>query len=81
MKCETSLEIEAISLAGQKNWHPYLFVKVQGGINVTGVQAPLITRGRKKGEPNFRRPIPGTRLTVFVPSHPPSASRLGGVDE
>lgn len=68
MVYETSLEREAIKLAGKPDWHPYNFVKIHGGVNVTGVQCPLITRGRNKGQPNFRKPVPGSRLTVFVPS-------------
>jgi len=51
-----------------KGWIGYLFQAVEGqGVMVTGrVVTQAITRGPRKGAPNFRTADPKTELKVFV---------------
>lgn len=50
------------------DWQPYLYVAVQGqGVMVTGkVVTDTISRGPRKGEPNFRKADTSTKQSVFV---------------
>ncbi|PZP38411.1 MAG: hypothetical protein DI598_20815, partial [Pseudopedobacter saltans] len=43
------------SKVGRNDWYPYNFEKVTGGLLCIGAVCPLITRGKNKGEPNFRK--------------------------
>jgi hypothetical protein len=60
-----------------KNWIGYLFEAVQGqGVMVTGrVVTQTITRGPRKGEPNFRTADPKTERKVFVSNKAAEAER------
>ena len=52
------LEEKAIRIArraGLKDWHPWLYEAAVGGVVVTGAPCPLITRGRNRGRPNYRK--------------------------
>jgi hypothetical protein len=49
-----------------QSWFPYYFERLENGVLCKGAQYPLITRGPRKGEPNFRKPIKGTEGSVVV---------------
>lgn len=38
-----------------KHWYPWHFEAIAGGILMTGAECPLITRGPRKGQPNFSK--------------------------
>lgn len=61
------LDKRAKDIAGVENWHPWLFECIKGGVLVTGAVCPLVTRGPRKGEPNYRKYDRTTKMTVFVP--------------
>ena len=46
-----------------KNWYPWLFERVVGGVLLTGAECPL----KKDGEPNFRKYNKETKCTVVYP--------------
>lgn len=52
--------------AGTKDWYPWLFQRIEGGILCTGAVCPLVTRGKRKGEPNYRKADMATKRTVFI---------------
>lgn len=63
-----TLEERAAEIAGVPDWHAWLFERIEGGVLCTGAVCPLITRGKRKGEPNFKKADKSTKKTVFVPS-------------
>lgn len=60
-----------------KGWIGYLFEVVKGqGVMVTGkVVTQAITRGPRKGDPNFRTADPATERKVFVSNKAAEAQR------
>ncbi|MEN3212282.1 hypothetical protein PUR23_19925 [Methylorubrum populi] len=60
-----------------KGWIGYLFESVEGqGVMVTGkVVTQAISRGPRKGEPNFRTADPATERKVFVSNKAADAER------
>lgn len=60
-----------------KGWIGYLFEAVRGqGVMVTGkVVTQSISRGPRKGEPNFRTADPATQRKVFVSNKAAGAER------
>lgn len=62
-----TLEQEAAALVGVEGWHPWIFERVVNGVLCTGAVCPLITRGKNKGEPNFRKYDKATKCSVVVP--------------
>lgn len=57
----------AMDIADTKNWHPWIFEAIKGGVLCTGAVCPMKTRGPNKGCPNFRKHDPSTKTQVFVP--------------
>jgi len=62
----TYLEEEAKRLVAIEGWYPYEFERVENGILVTGAVFEPITRGPRKGRPNFRKMDKSTKRTVVV---------------
>lgn len=62
----TELEKEAIELANTKDWYPWVFESVDNGILCSGAVCPLITRGKNKGRPNYRKADMSTYKTVVI---------------
>lgn len=52
---------------GRDNWHPWKFRRVENGVLCGGAVCPLKTRGKMKGEPNYRKHDPLTVSEVFIP--------------
>jgi hypothetical protein len=48
------------------DWHAWYFESVANGLLVKGAVCPLKTRGRNKGEPNYRKH--GEVSTVIIPT-------------
>jgi hypothetical protein len=69
------MELAAIKASGVPGWRPWIFEKVKGGIRCTGAVCPPVTRGPRKGEPNFRRPDKATRTKVVVTAQMIAAAR------
>jgi len=67
IKLGLNLEDAARKLSGKENWHPWLFESTVNGVICTGAVCPLITRGPRKGEPNFRKADKSTQSMVHVP--------------
>ena len=63
----TPLERRAIKLSGVPGWFPWQFEAIANGVLCKGAVCPLITRGPRIGEPNYRRHDPATRSSVVVP--------------
>lgn len=63
----TQLELQAMSISKIDNWFPWLFERGIGGTICTGAVCPLITRGKNKGRPNFRKKKTNTEIKVFAP--------------
>lgn len=66
-------EIDKWTEFGQKlhgpNWYPWYFEAIRGqGVMMTGAECPLITRGKNKGQPNFKKRDKSTERKVFVPN-------------
>jgi len=68
MNEEETLEQAAERIAGVEGWTPWIFEAVVGGIICTGAVCPLITRGKRKGEPNYRKADMTTYRKVIVPA-------------
>lgn len=74
--CDTGVDnstwIERISAraaekTGIEGWHAWLFTHAeQGGLFVTGAVCPLITRGERKGKPNYRKKDTTTKQMVYL---------------
>jgi len=62
----TWLEEEAKRLVAIEGWYPYQFERIENGILVTGAVFEPITRGARKGQPNFRKMNKSTKRTVVV---------------
>lgn len=61
------LELQAMKLVPDlPGWVPWKFRAIHGGVLCEGAVCPLITRGRRKGQPNYRKGDPSTRREVFV---------------
>jgi hypothetical protein len=51
----------------EDKWFGWIFsVADQGGIFITGAVCPPITRGPRKGEPNYRKHDRTTKRTVYL---------------
>lgn len=48
-------------------WVPWLFQSALNGVVCTGAVCPPITRGKNKGQPNYRKADPDTKSMVFLP--------------
>ena len=62
----TSMEEKAKEIVGIEGWYPYQFERVKNGILVTGAVFDLVTRGPRKGQPNFRKMDRTTKKTVII---------------
>jgi hypothetical protein len=60
------MDIIAAQKARTRGWYPYQYESVTGGLLVTGAVFEPVTRGKRKGLPNFRREVSGTRQRVVV---------------
>jgi len=49
-----------------QNWFPWKFRAVTGGIIATGARCPVITRGKNKGKPNYRKADKSTMCEVII---------------
>lgn len=50
-----------------KNWHAWLYTAAdQGGLLVTGAVCPPITRGKRKGKPNYRKADKTTQQIIYL---------------
>jgi hypothetical protein len=55
-------------ICGVTNWVPWKFSAAKGGLVCVGAVCPPITRGRNKGQPNYRKADPSTMETVIIPA-------------
>lgn len=62
----TELEIKARAIVGKDDWYPWIFESITNGVLCTGACCPLITRGKNKGRPNYRKADMSTKQTVVV---------------
>jgi hypothetical protein len=71
----TAAAREAASLPA--DWHGWLFTAVPGqGVLVKGAVCPPITRGPRKGAPNFRKSDRRTERQVFVSNEAAERMRM-----
>ena len=63
----TELEIKAKEIIGIDGWYPWEFQSISNGILCTGAVCPLITKGKNKGKPNYRKYDKSTLQKVLVP--------------
>lgn len=49
---------------GRDNFYPWKFERVSNAILATGGECPEITRGKNKGEPNYRKAINITKVMI-----------------
>lgn len=49
------------------DYFPWYFERVHGGIMITASKCPLITRGKNKGQPNFKKRDKTTDVKIFIP--------------
>lgn len=70
-----TLEEEAQAIVGIDGWHPWLFERIANGILCTGAVCPLITRGKNKGTPNYRKADQSTKMSVVVPFKSPQGEQ------
>lgn len=50
-----------------KNFYPWYFRAITGGIIMKGAECPLYVRGPRKGRPNYRKHDRATVQEVFKP--------------
>lgn len=62
-----TLEEEAKRLVALDGWQPWKFQRIENGVLCTGAVCPLITKGKRKGTPNYRKHDKATLKTVLVP--------------
>lgn len=72
---EMTLEEEAQAIAGIEGWYPWHFERIANGILCTGAVCPLITRGKNKGRPNYRKADQSTKMSVVVPFRSPKGEQ------
>ncbi len=61
-----TLEEKAAAIVGLEGWVPFIFERLENGVLVTGAVCPLVTRGPRKGQPNYRKRDPKTLKKVAV---------------
>jgi hypothetical protein len=49
------------------NWFPWYFEAGVNGLLCKGAECPPITRGKRKGQPNFRKRNKATECIVVIP--------------
>lgn len=60
------LVARCVELAGDPEWYPYEFWSVLNGMFVKCAKFEPVTRGKRKGQPNFRKQKPGTERYVVL---------------
>lgn len=53
-------------VTGLDNFHAWKFRRVENGLICGGAVCPLITKGKRKGEPNYRKADLSTAREVFI---------------
>ena len=48
-------------------WYPWRFEVVPQGIACSGAECPLTVRGKRKGQPNYRKANMNTKTTIIFP--------------
>lgn len=62
-----TLEDRAKAIVGIDGWEPWRFERIENGVLCTGAVCPVITKGKRKGAPNYRKHDKATLKTVMVP--------------
>lgn len=61
------MSARAAKKSGMKNWHAWIYsAAAQGGLLVTGAVCPPITRGERKGKPNYRKADRATQQIIYL---------------
>lgn len=61
------LQIEAMKIHKVPGWVPWIFRRISNGVLCTGAVCQPITRGRRKGEPNYNKHDKATIASVLIP--------------
>lgn len=65
---QTPTELRAVKISGNSHWRPYRFERAVNGTVCTGAVFAPVTRGPRKGEPNWSLKDERTESIVFVRS-------------
>ena len=70
MECELTKYCQSVT--GFSDFYPWSFKRISNGILMRGARCPLVTRGKRKGNPNWRKMDKHTIQDVFKPFTPAS---------